>query len=353
MKMSQPLISIVIPVYNIENCISQCLESLVNQTYKNLEIICVNDGSTDGSLAILQSYAEKDERVIVIDKKNEGVSRARNDALKRATGDYLLFVDSDDWIDLDTCETVVSKTQENDVDVVIFGYMREYENASKPSSIFDGDRTFDEQQCNDELFRRILGLTGEALKHPERGDSLSSVWGRLYKRSLISDNNLQFEDLSVIGTNEDGLMNLQIFYNVKSAVYIDKPFYHYRKNIGATVATKYKEKLFSQWQILIEQMQKFIDDHDCDETCKQALSNRRALSIIGLGFNVSRSKKGFFGKVKELRYILKDERYRRAYKELPFNYFPIYWKLYFGLAKRRFAMALLILINVMTFIKER
>ena len=104
----QPLVSVIIPVYNVERYLAQCLDSVSHQTYQNLEIICVNDGSRDGSLDILRRYADEDARIQVIDKANGGVSRARNDALDCARGEYIMFVDSDDWVEPDACENAVN-----------------------------------------------------------------------------------------------------------------------------------------------------------------------------------------------------------------------------------------------------
>lgn len=104
----QPLVSVIIPVYNVERYLAQCLDSVSHQTYQNLEIICVNDGSRDGSPDILRRYADEDARIQVIGKANGGVSRARNDALDCARGEYIMFVDSDDWGEPDACENAVN-----------------------------------------------------------------------------------------------------------------------------------------------------------------------------------------------------------------------------------------------------
>ena len=115
----QQLISIIIPVYNAEKYLPQCLDSIIHQTYSYLEIICINDASTDGSLRVLNQFAENDPRVHVVDKPNEGVSRARNIGLQIATGQYIMFVDADDWIDADTCEKALAAMDNNQADIVM------------------------------------------------------------------------------------------------------------------------------------------------------------------------------------------------------------------------------------------
>jgi glycosyltransferase involved in cell wall biosynthesis/exopolysaccharide biosynthesis predicted pyruvyltransferase EpsI len=117
---SLPLVTVIIPVYNVESFLSKCLESVIHQTYKNLEIICVNDGSTDNSLSILQHYRGKDSRLNVISQKNAGLSAARNTALRVATGDYILFLDSDDWLDTNALSILVEKSEKEHIDMLKF-----------------------------------------------------------------------------------------------------------------------------------------------------------------------------------------------------------------------------------------
>jgi len=117
---NEPLVSVIIPVYNVELYLSQCLDSIINQTYENLQIICVNDGSTDNSSQILQQYANKDTRIEIINKKNGGLSSARNIAYPYIKGKYTLFVDSDDYIDIDTCRKSVDVAEHNDADITLF-----------------------------------------------------------------------------------------------------------------------------------------------------------------------------------------------------------------------------------------
>ena len=119
--MKQPLISVIIPVYGVEKYISQCLESVINQTYKNLEIIVVNDGTKDRSAEIAKEYAAKDSRIKVYDFKNGGLSVARNRGLEIATGDYISYIDSDDWIDLKLFEVLLDTALTRNVDMVKYG----------------------------------------------------------------------------------------------------------------------------------------------------------------------------------------------------------------------------------------
>ncbi|WP_020005670.1 glycosyltransferase family 2 protein [Brachyspira innocens] len=113
------MVSIIIPVYNVSNYLKTCLESVINQTYKELEIICINDGSTDNSFEILKEYASKDKRITIIDKKNAGVSAARNDGIEKAKGEYIFCIDSDDYIDNDFIEVFYNNAKKNNSDLVV------------------------------------------------------------------------------------------------------------------------------------------------------------------------------------------------------------------------------------------
>ena len=115
-----PKISIIVPVYNVEKYLSTCLDSLINQTLKDIEIICVNDGSTDNSLNILNEYAKNDPRIIVINKENSGPGACRNLGIEKATGEYIQFADSDDWIEKETCEICYQKAIEYNVNMLSF-----------------------------------------------------------------------------------------------------------------------------------------------------------------------------------------------------------------------------------------
>ena len=137
------MISIIVPVYNAAPYLPQCLDSLVNQTYRDIEIICVNDGSTDNSLDILKAYAERDSRILVIHQENQGLSDARNKGLKNARGEWVMFVDSDDWIDISTCQITLETVHAHQADVVMWTYNREYEGHSLPKYYITSLQTWD------------------------------------------------------------------------------------------------------------------------------------------------------------------------------------------------------------------
>lgn len=342
-----PKVSIVVPVYNVAPYLRQCMDSLINQTYRNIEIICVNDGATDESGEILAEYAAKGSTIKVISQKNAGLSAARNVGFSFATGEYVTFVDGDDWVDTTTCEKAVLHAETQHVDLVIWPYIREFPNRSAPKVIFPEQRIFDENECKN-LQRRMIGLWGTELAHPENADALCTVWGKLYRRKIIEQNNIRFADLRRIGTYEDGLFNLYYFAHVKRAVYIPDYLSHYRKNTGMT--SKYRSKLASQWENLFSDMRSYIKEHECDSDFEEALNNRISLSIIGLGLNALALPN--HEALHEIHSILSKEGYRAAIKKLPMRYFPPHWWVFFFCCKLNFALGVFLLLKCMDKIKR-
>ena len=332
----KPLVSIIVPVYNVEDYLEKCLDNLICQTYENIEIILIDDGSTDKSSQICDEYAAKDS-IAVIHKTNEGVSAARNDGLKAANGQLIMFVDSDDWIETDTCEIAVSAMEESGADVVMWSYISENNGNQSPKTIFGSDTVFEGTDVTEKLHRRLFGLMGEELAHPEYADSLCPVWGKLYKKELIMNNNISFVGLSEIGSYEDGLFNIEVFSQIKKAVYLNKCLYHYRKENTSSVTSGYRKDLFEKWQNLFDLMQKYIDKNNLSSDYQSALNNRIALSILGLGLNIMSCNCSAVKKIKMIKEIIKSKRYKKAYKDLCFNYFPVHWKLFYGCAKYKFA----------------
>lgn len=341
-----PKVSIIVPVYNVERYLRQCLDSLVNQSYRNIEIICVDDGSTDASSKILEEYASTSSKVRVVRQENSGVSAARNAGFLFATGKYVMYVDSDDWIDLYTCEKAVFKAEEHGVDLVMWPYIREFPNHSSPKVIFPEQRIFSETECR-ELHRRMMGLSGTELAHPENADALCPVWGKLYLRELIEQNNIRFEDLQRIGAYEDGLFNLYYFAHVKSALYIPDYLSHYRKNTGMT--SRYRKKLAAQWKTLFSDMRGYMEFEKCGSEFEAALNNRISLSIISLGLNAMAlpNREAW----KEIRAILSEKEYRAAVKALPMRYFPPHWWVFFACCKLNFASGVFFLLKCMERLK--
>lgn len=344
-------VSIIIPVYNVEKYLPKCLESVLGQTYADLEIICVDDGTPDRSAAVILSYTENDGRIKLISQKNQGLSGARNTGVKAATGKYIVFLDGDDWLDTETVETAVSAAEKNNADIVMWGYVREFPDRSDEKKIFDSDKIFDESGCR-ELHRRMAGLYGEETADPSNADSLVTAWGKLYRADIIKENGLEFVDTKLIGT-EDALFNLQCFGFVHSAAFINRPFNHYRKDNDVSLTRSYKAKLFTQWNELYDRMDGYIKEKNLPEDFSSALNNRICLSMIGLGLTEMLNPDGHTARIRNIRKFLSTPRYKNAYKKLDMRYLPAHWKLFFTLCKRKMAVSVYILLIAMKKIIEK
>ena len=213
-----PKISIVIPVYNVEKYLRQCLDSVVNQTMRDIQIICVNDGSPDNSRSILQEYADKDSRIEIIDKPNGGLSSARNAAYPHIKGKYTLFVDSDDWIDLDLCKKTYHKAEETGAPVTIF---------------FD-------QRTSERNMRSITHEDKTTVKEKLPLLDFPSAWSKLWRTDFLLGNKLYFPEGFVF---EDNLVHWQTITLADKISVVPERLYHYRRNFGSIMQTRGEHSL--------------------------------------------------------------------------------------------------------------
>lgn len=343
-------VTIIVPVYNTENYLSQCLDSLLNQTYKNIEVVLVDDGSSDNSPQLCDKYGQLDCRIKVIHKENEGVSSARNTALDHASGDYIVFVDSDDWIDLNTIEAVVNEIKLTSPDLILWSYYREYPSGPKRTLLFGDKRNTWDKSNIEELYLQMIGLTGKQLEKPYMVDTLVAAGFRAYSRSLIG--NMRFIDTSIIGT-EDPLFNIQVCSALSSAVYLPKAYYHYRKDNTQSLTTAYNDKLADRWQNFYEYIYKHLNSNKYSSVYYLALDNRIALGLIGLTLNLERDKRySFKDKNKELKTILNMEHYIGPLQRFQKEYLPFVWKLFYKFICRKNTFMTLLMCKAINLLRK-
>jgi len=215
------LISVIIPVYNVEQYVESCLNSVINQSYTNLEIILVDDGSTDRSGEICDQYALKDSRIKVIHEENAGLGEARNRGLRIASGDYICFVDSDDWIEEDYCKELVKAAERTNSDIAICGYNECFKDGKTPKVKYD--------DCFTTTGKEILHYTMTA--NSKYWFNIS-VWNKLYKREIISG--LWFKSR----VYEDIMYNAGSMYRANKIAYINQCLYNYRTNREGSIISK-------------------------------------------------------------------------------------------------------------------
>ena len=221
------LVSIIVPAHNADKTISRCLDSLILQTYKELEIIVVDDGSTDETFEIVSQYVNSDQRLKVFRQQNLGVSSARNMGLEKCSGDFVLFVDSDDWVERNCIQIALECFEEYKPDIVLWNLIVERNGESKYNVPLSGDlRVFNTSDI-DYLFSLLLTYKSE-----NKGMTNISLAGpvcKMYSRAALNNNRFQ-KDLDL---GEDLLFNLRIYDSVSKVVYINKFLYHYFINSGS------------------------------------------------------------------------------------------------------------------------
>lgn len=339
-------ISVIMPVYNAENYLERALNSLKNQSKKNLEFICVNDGSTDKSLELLNKYMNFDSRFKVITKKNEGVSIARNCGLSIALGEYIMFLDADDWYDIDTCENAFNLISINDTDVAMFCMHMEYQNHSKYRKILPYDfKIFNDKECM-HLHRKIIGLINSECEEIQKLDYLSVIYLKIYKKSIIDKYNITFEDIKKIGTFEDGLFNIKYFSHISSAVYTEKAYYHYNRYNLSSITTSYRVDLEDKWQFLFKKLNNYVIETN-NHLNEKALNNRIAYSIIPLGLNVMSGDLSIIEKYVKIKKIINSKYFYRIFTYEEIKSMPLSFKLFFINMRFKFRPIIFLMLYLM------
>ena len=267
-------VSVVIPVYNSSQYLPQCLDSLLKQTYQNMEILCVNDGSTDGSLEILEQFAQKDERIKIFTKENEGkgAASARNMGLANATGKYVHLLDSDDFFEPNMFEEMVGKAEKTDADVVICRV-----------------------DCYDDMNKRIIGNFNsinfqyipdkDPFSYKDCPEHIFQIgdlvtWNKLYRKELLDKYDLKFESIPI--SDDQYVPMLALVYG-KRITCVDKVFLHYRIKTGQSQAdakSKHPEAGYASFPSIIENLRKA----GVYEDVKQSFINK-AMDLMRLYFD--------------------------------------------------------------------
>lgn len=227
-----PKLSIIIPVYNVEKYLPKCLGSILEQPFKDLEVICVNDGSTDGSLDVLQKIKKNDDRVVIIDKKNEGSGIARNIGLSTAQGEYVYFIDSDDWLEDDVLAKIIAKADELQTDILVFGGLSYYNGKGQNGA-------YSKNKLPKKYFGKVVSakdIKKDIFKFP------STAWTKLYRRSFLIKNEIKFQN---IRAGQDQLPFFHSMITADRIAILPENIYCYQKNREGSVTSVKKKKSFS------------------------------------------------------------------------------------------------------------
>ncbi len=247
-------VSVIVPIYNAGSKLDKCIKSILNQTFKDIEIILVNDGSTDNSLKVCRNYQQQDQRVILIDKKNEGSIATRRKGVEVSRSDFITFVDADDWIDRRMIEELYMESINDGNDITVCNSYRVLGNGlvikkKNTSEYFSQNRIFNKEEIKNELVAAFFH------GHPFP----PTLYAKIYKRELVLNSGKYLDRICFLG--EDLFYNLEIFLKAKKVKIIDKPLYYYRYG-GFT--SKYMPCLFDDmingYKILKEVIDEYYQD---------------------------------------------------------------------------------------------
>ena len=213
-------VSIIIPTYNVEMYLVECMESVIHQTLKDIEIICINDGSTDGSLEILKSYAQKDDRIVLVDKENGGYGIAMNIGLEKATGEYIGIVEPDDFVKLDMYESLYQIAKDNDLDFVKADFYR-----FKRTDEDDMNMVYNHLSKNPEDYNKVFNPSEdtEAIRY------IMNTWSGIYKKEFIEKHHIRHNETPGASFQDNGFW-IQTFCFASRAMILDKPYYMNRRD---------------------------------------------------------------------------------------------------------------------------
>lgn len=338
----KPKLSIIVPIYNVEYYLENCINSILNQTFKEFELILVNDGSPDNSIEICNKYKKKDDRIKVIDKENGGVSSARNAGIDIALGEYIAFVDPDDDIEINMYEELMNRAIKSNVDIVIcsLNYINLIDKNVRQQIVWsNNENIIEKKEINNKIMYDILNF--------REGYGIYTSVNKVYKRELFYNNDIRFEVNRNHG--EDARLNLILLTKVNSIYFTNKPLYNY-----------YIRKRESLTTVVRDNMYKYILDnknfHDylCNLYGYQHLMDKGRKNYLNNIFqymnSISISRFKLRKKVKILNQIMNDDTFKNNIASYEYSY--RYYKLLKLACRYRLSLIYIFLIKLLAF-KEK
>lgn len=330
-----PRVSIIVAVYNIEKLVSRCINSLICQTLKETEIILVDDCSTDDSGRICEAFAEKNEKMVVIHHKaNLGLSAARNTGIENARGEYLAFVDGDDYIEPDTYRQVYGKAAENTADIVVFGYFNDRKNGAVEEHRISGHSgIYTGKDVMRALFPEVIGTLPNAKTDYSVG---YMPWGLLVRRQMLLDKGVRFTSERQL-IYEDLMFALDVYPQVQTAIVLEEAYYHYCENpdsLTMSVKPERYDRVKEMYEYLkadVEYGKMLFSDRDVELRLKRTMLSYVRLCIIQLA-----KDRKYYGKAKQ---IIGDEICHEILRGYPVHRLPVKQAVFAFLVKIRWKRA--------------
>jgi len=300
-------ISIIIPIYNVEKYLARCLDSVISQTYKNLEIILVNDGSKDNSLKICKNYQKRDSRIIIIDKINEGVSVARNTGIEAANGKYIGFVDPDDWIEPVMYENMYNTIEKYKCSIAFCNYSKDKKTRRSFKTIKVKKDVLEKLDIINELIANMIGIDDI---FPKYYSVMGSVWRCLYSRDFLNKFELRFKPGITI--MEDLLFNVQALICCDKVCIDHGYYYHYMINKTSSLHT-YNKKMWQDNIDVHNKLEEILKEAELDEYLRNRLDLRYiAVAACAVGNEVYRSNTNLSQRMKIAKFIMNDKKLKEV-----------------------------------------
>jgi glycosyltransferase EpsH len=342
----KPLISVIVPVYNAESYLRNCIGSILEQDFNDFELILIDDGSKDDSLKIIQEYS-KDKRLKYQSIKNAGVSNARNLGIKLSRGDYLMFVDADDWLEAEALKISFDFISKNKLEILFFSWYKSSKKEKFKVKTLEQNAEHIKQNDTNWLRHRCIGPFNKDLAKTIPLDIYNTPWAKLYKAELIKENDVFFKPRYEVGM-EDVLFNIELFQNVKKIGYLNKYLYNYRIDSENSLTKVDVSQINTKLKNLINE----IKNSQLPVQSSEVINNRIRLSLINITVSLTSKYRetSFKEKVSKIDKVLNDKFYHKSLYE-DFSKASSSYKLFFTLCKFKMSFILTLILTTLNRIK--
>jgi glycosyltransferase involved in cell wall biosynthesis len=337
--MHRPKVSIIVPIYNVEKYIRRCLESILNQTLEDIEIILVDDGSPDLCPQICDEYALKDERIKVLHKNNEGLGFARNSGMKIAVGEFIAFVDSDDYVEITMYEELYNRAKKYSADSVFCGFnyvddamLKTPVNEVKSEQIFN---------TYGQITGVLLNMIGTSPREKEDRKFQMSVWHAIYSRTVIEGSSIIFPSEREF-ISEDIFFHIQYFQNSRLIVFIPNAYYNYCAN-GTSLSSSYRSDRFLKYKILHKEISNRLQFLNTPTDVQHRVDRLFIGYSRSLIFQIAKQNFSLGEKIKLLRSICRDPIWHVIFNSYPYWLLPLKYRLIALAIKMRLSYVLLLI----------
>ena len=347
-------LTVIVPVYRVEKSyLTECLECIVNQTFSDFELIAVDDGAPKENAELLDEYAAKDERIIVIHQANAGASSARNAALLKAHGEYVTFVDSDDTISPDTFAKVVGRAEEDNTDVLMWGMYRCFgEKKVEFSPYLEDIHVFSKEQKEEVQYKCMVGILPFFKSPPASADAAGSACAKLYRTQFLRDNNLYYTP--GLKRAEDMTFNLKVF-DAAQRIGSMYDFLYYYRQLSTSATYQYRENGIEVFTASLNEMQRYMLKKQKPDLYRQVFYMRCMffyLESMDMDYLNRNNPKPFRTRLLEMRNAADGSPYCEAFANLRYEHLTFARKIPLVLIRRRWMLPLAIFYSVFRLTKR-